>query len=162
MYRIHGTWYRMLPNPVNSVPPLPLQQIANSKWNYVDPQNLANGGIYSAEDVEKLNEHIMFPVEKVRKDIRGRHNTNAQSARRADSAENRREHDEEDLEWIHKIRIRIRRSHGNLCRMEDHQDDHQHHPERHRPTQGVRLEHPPPSSRMDITDPILHFPRRQE
>ena len=57
--------YRMLPNPVDSVPPLPLQPIANSKWNYVDPQNLANGGIYSAEDVEKLNEHIMFPVEKV-------------------------------------------------------------------------------------------------
>ena len=30
----------------------------------MDPQNLANGGIYSAEDVEKLKEHIMFPVEK--------------------------------------------------------------------------------------------------
>ena len=50
--------YRMLPNPVDSIPPLPLQPIANSKWNYVDPQNLTNGGIYSAEDVEKLNEHI--------------------------------------------------------------------------------------------------------
>ena len=65
MYRIHGTWYRMLPNPVDSVPPLPLQPMTNSKWNYVDPQNLANGGIYSAEDVEKLNDHIMFPVEKI-------------------------------------------------------------------------------------------------
>ena len=64
MYKIHVTWYRMLPNPVDSVPLSPLQPIANSKWNYVDPQNLANGGIYSAEDVEKLKEHIMFPVEK--------------------------------------------------------------------------------------------------
>lgn len=64
MYKIHGTWYRLLPRPVDSVPPMPLQSIAKSKWHYVDPHNLANGGIYSPEDIEKLKEHIMFPVEK--------------------------------------------------------------------------------------------------
>ena len=31
---------------------------------YVVPQNFANGGIYSSEDIEKLKQHIMFPVEK--------------------------------------------------------------------------------------------------
>ena len=30
----------------------------------MDLQYLANGCIYSADDVEKLKEHIMFPVEK--------------------------------------------------------------------------------------------------
>ena len=62
MYKIHGIWYRLLTNPVDSVPPLPLQPIAKSKWKYVDPQNLANSGTYSAEDIEKLKEHIMLPV----------------------------------------------------------------------------------------------------
>ena len=64
MNKIHGIWYRLLPNPIDSVPPLPLQPIAQSKWQYVDPQNLANGGIYSSEDIEKLKQHMMFPVEK--------------------------------------------------------------------------------------------------
>ena len=64
MYKIHSICYRLLPNPVVSVLPLPFRPVAKSKWQYVDPRYLANGGIYFAVDVEKLKEHIMFPVDK--------------------------------------------------------------------------------------------------
>ena len=54
----------MLPTPPKSSRQLPLHPIAKSKWQYMDPHKLANRGIYSADNVEKLKEHIMFPVEK--------------------------------------------------------------------------------------------------
>lgn len=34
---------------------------SSRQWNYVKSQN---GDIYSAEDLEKLKEHIIFPVER--------------------------------------------------------------------------------------------------
>ncbi|XP_076384601.1 uncharacterized protein LOC143263768 [Megalopta genalis] len=63
-YRIHGTWYKFTPRPVESAPPPPLQPLTTSTWKYTDPSNLASGGIYTEEDLQKLNEHIMFPIER--------------------------------------------------------------------------------------------------
>ncbi|KOC58647.1 hypothetical protein WH47_04874 [Habropoda laboriosa] len=64
MDKIHGTWYRFLPKPVDSMPPIPLQSITKARWQYIDPYNLASAGIYSTDDLNRLKEHIMFPVEK--------------------------------------------------------------------------------------------------
>ncbi|CAK9834636.1 Retrovirus-related Pol polyprotein from transposon 412 [Anthophora retusa] len=64
MFRIHGLWYRLTPKPVESLPPTPLKPLTKATWKYVNPHNLADGGIYSPEDLAKLKEHIMFPIER--------------------------------------------------------------------------------------------------
>lgn len=64
MFRVHGTWYRMMPRPIESMPPPSIQPLTRPKWKYVSPANLAGSGIYSTEDLERLRNHIMFPIEK--------------------------------------------------------------------------------------------------
>ncbi|XP_076618874.1 uncharacterized protein LOC143340594 [Colletes latitarsis] len=64
LYKLQGTWYRLSPKLVESLPPQPLAPLTKSTWKYIDPKNLANGGIYSHEDLENLKEHIMFPIER--------------------------------------------------------------------------------------------------
>ncbi|XP_076661080.1 uncharacterized protein LOC143364870 [Halictus rubicundus] len=65
LYKLHGVWYRLTPSLVETVAPSLLQPLATPAWKYVDPKNLATGGIYSQDDLENLQEHIMFPVDKV-------------------------------------------------------------------------------------------------
>lgn len=64
MYQIHGTWFRMMPRPTEAVPPPVIQPLTKPEWKYVSPANLATSGIYSAEDLERLQNHLMFPVER--------------------------------------------------------------------------------------------------
>ncbi|KOC58954.1 hypothetical protein WH47_00966 [Habropoda laboriosa] len=64
MYKIHGAWYKMIPKPIESLPPATLKPLAQATWKYINPHNLAEGGIYSPADVQKLKERIMFPIEQ--------------------------------------------------------------------------------------------------
>ncbi|KAL6419585.1 hypothetical protein ACFW04_011315 [Cataglyphis niger] len=64
MYRIDDTWFRITPRPVEALPPPIIQPLTKPKWKYVSPSNLATSGIYSTEDLDRLRNHIMFPVEK--------------------------------------------------------------------------------------------------
>ncbi|XP_076549270.1 uncharacterized protein LOC143308190 [Osmia lignaria lignaria] len=64
MYKIHNSWYRITPRVVEAIPPQRMQSITQPTWKYVDPANLATGGIYSPEDITRLRDHIMFPIEK--------------------------------------------------------------------------------------------------
>lgn len=64
MYHIQDTWFRMMPRPVESMPPPVIRPLTKPKWKYIDPSNLATSGIYSTEDLERLRNHILFPVEK--------------------------------------------------------------------------------------------------
>lgn len=64
MYKIHDIWYRFLPKPVESLTPPIIQPLTRPKWKYVSPAHLATSGIYTPENLERLREHIMFPVEK--------------------------------------------------------------------------------------------------
>lgn len=64
MYKIHNTWYRMLPRPTESLAPPTIQPLTRPAWNYVSPASLASSGIYNSEDIDRLRDHIMFPVEK--------------------------------------------------------------------------------------------------
>ena len=64
MYKIHETWFRFMPRPVESLPPPIIQPLTRPTWKYVTPTALATSGIYSDEDLNRLRNHIMFPVEK--------------------------------------------------------------------------------------------------
>lgn len=64
MYRVHGTWFRLMPRPVESLPPPTIQPLTQPTWKYISPSELATSGIYSSSDLERLRSHIMFPVEK--------------------------------------------------------------------------------------------------
>lgn len=64
MYKIHGTWFRMTPRPMETIPPPIIQPLTHPSWQYVSPSTLAVSGIYSNEDLDRLRAHIMFPVEK--------------------------------------------------------------------------------------------------
>lgn len=44
-FKLHGACCKLMPNPVQTIPPQSIQPISKSKWKYIDPQNLANGGI---------------------------------------------------------------------------------------------------------------------
>ncbi|EZA48616.1 hypothetical protein X777_13628 [Ooceraea biroi] len=64
MFRMHDSWYRMMPRPVEALPPPTIEPLTKPKWKYVSPSALATSGIYSTEDLDRLRNHIMFPVEK--------------------------------------------------------------------------------------------------
>lgn len=64
MYEIDGTWFRVTNRPVETLAPPAIQPLTKPGWKYVSPDALATSGIYSEEDLTRLRNHIMFPVEK--------------------------------------------------------------------------------------------------
>ncbi|XP_048512599.1 uncharacterized protein LOC125501329 [Athalia rosae] len=64
MYFLIDGWYKLLPNPVKSIPPTVMEPLTKPTWKYTNPGELATSGIYASEDLENLRERIMFPVER--------------------------------------------------------------------------------------------------
>lgn len=64
MFQIEGTWYRLTPKPVESLPPQMLQPMSRPTWKYIDTSSLATSGIYSQQELDNLRDHIMFPAER--------------------------------------------------------------------------------------------------
>ena len=64
MYLFGETWYKLLPNPVESIAPTIIKPLRKATWKYTNPSSLATSGIYSQSDLDKLRDHIMFPAEK--------------------------------------------------------------------------------------------------
>ncbi|XP_071580187.1 uncharacterized protein [Temnothorax nylanderi] len=64
MYRIDDAWFKLTPRPVEALPPPTIQPLSKPQWKYVNPANLATSGIYSTQDLDRLRNHIMFPIEK--------------------------------------------------------------------------------------------------
>lgn len=64
MYKIHDTWFRITSRPIETIPPPIIQPLTKPSWKYVSPNALASSGIYTNEDLDRLKNHIMFPVEK--------------------------------------------------------------------------------------------------
>lgn len=64
MFRIQETWFRMMPGPIEALPPPVIKPLTRPKWKYVSPAALATSGIYSAKDLDRLRNHIIFPIEK--------------------------------------------------------------------------------------------------
>jgi len=49
---------------VETISPLKIQSLTYPTWKYVNPASLATSGIYSTGDLDRLRNHIMFPVEE--------------------------------------------------------------------------------------------------
>jgi len=64
MYNIQGSWYRLMPRPQETAAPSIIQPLTKPTWKYVSPSSLATSGIYTNEDLDRLRDHIMFPMEK--------------------------------------------------------------------------------------------------
>ena len=64
MYQIHDTWYKMTPKPTESIAPPVIEPLTKPSWRYVSPDFLASSGIYTSGDLDRLRDHIMFPMEK--------------------------------------------------------------------------------------------------
>lgn len=63
-FKINGAWFRLTPKPMETLPPPIIQPLTHASWSYASPFNLAAGGIYSTEELDRLRSHIMFPIEK--------------------------------------------------------------------------------------------------
>lgn len=64
MYDVDGVWYKMLPFPTEARELQVLKPRKNPTWVYQNPGNLARQGIYAEEELEKLRDYIMSPVEQ--------------------------------------------------------------------------------------------------
>ena len=64
MYLSRETWYKLIPNPVQSIAPTIVKPLTKVSRKYTNPLSLATSGIYSQFDLDKPRDHIMFPVEK--------------------------------------------------------------------------------------------------
>lgn len=64
LFRINNKWYKIMPRPIESLPPQTMEPFVKPTWEYVEPQNIATSGIYTSQEIEELKNHIMFPVEK--------------------------------------------------------------------------------------------------
>ena len=63
-YQIGEQWYKLMPKPTAALSPAILTPQSKPTWKYVSPKDLATDGIYTQEDLDRLRESIMFPVEK--------------------------------------------------------------------------------------------------
>lgn len=64
MYKIDGTWFKITNRPIEVLAPPIIQPLTEPRWKYVSPDALATSGIYTEEDLTRLRNHIMFPVER--------------------------------------------------------------------------------------------------
>jgi len=64
MYKVHATWYKITQRPTEIAEPPTIRPLTHPTWKYVDTDSLAASGIYTEEDLSRLRDHIMFPVER--------------------------------------------------------------------------------------------------
>lgn len=66
MFKIHPqVWFKMLPNlMIKADNPEVLQPATKPTWTYNSPITLLMGGVYSEKDTRRLNDLILFPMEK--------------------------------------------------------------------------------------------------
>lgn len=64
LFKVDGTWFRVTNRPIEVIAPPVIQPLTKPNWKYVSPDTLATSGIYTEEDLTRLKNHIMFPVEK--------------------------------------------------------------------------------------------------
>lgn len=64
MFYIDNAWYKFTPKPTSTVEPVKLNPNKKKTWVYANIGDLANSGIYSKDDMDRMRERIMFPVEQ--------------------------------------------------------------------------------------------------
>ena len=63
-YKVGASWFRVSPKPTEALTPTVININTELTWVCQDPSDLANSGIYSVSDLQKLRDHINFPLEK--------------------------------------------------------------------------------------------------
>jgi len=63
MYKIKGGWISLTPRPAAIQSPQIMEPMTKPVWKYIEAEHLSDSGIYSQEDLSRLRDHIMFPVE---------------------------------------------------------------------------------------------------
>ena len=63
-FRIGNVWYKMMPRPIEAMPPIVINPVINSTWKYRNAANLAEGGIYTEKELGQMRDHINFPMEQ--------------------------------------------------------------------------------------------------
>ena len=64
VYRVKGGWISLTPQPSIVLPPQTLEPMVQPTWTYREIEHLAESGIYSENDLSRLRDHIMFPMEQ--------------------------------------------------------------------------------------------------
>ncbi|KMQ84581.1 hypothetical protein RF55_17519 [Lasius niger] len=64
VYLLGDEWYKFMPRPVDTTPPIVMKPLTKPVWKYVSPGSLATSGIYTESDLKELRDHIMFPAER--------------------------------------------------------------------------------------------------
>ena len=54
IYLFGETWYKLLPNRVESIAPTIVKPLTKATWKYTKPSSLATSDIYSQSDLDKL------------------------------------------------------------------------------------------------------------
>ncbi|XP_072767883.1 uncharacterized protein [Anoplolepis gracilipes] len=64
MYLLGDSWYKLIPNAVETIAPTIMKPLTKPTWKYISPGSLSTSGIYSEQELKDLRDHIMFPVER--------------------------------------------------------------------------------------------------
>lgn len=64
LFHVKGGWVSLTPAPSAVPAPNVLEPMHPPHWQYTDAEHLATSGIYTSNDLDRLKEHIMFPVER--------------------------------------------------------------------------------------------------
>lgn len=65
MFKIMGQWYQIIKgNPIQIYAPHQLTPTLNLQWTFQSTKSLADTGIYSQHDLDKLRDHIMYGTER--------------------------------------------------------------------------------------------------
>lgn len=64
LFKVDETWYKFLPNAVETLPPRIIEPHKAATWHYKNPAALATAGIYGKEDLDTLRQSLLFPMEK--------------------------------------------------------------------------------------------------
>ncbi|XP_074102027.1 uncharacterized protein LOC141529420 [Cotesia typhae] len=63
-FNINNAWYQILPQLTPTIEPGEISPNTKATWKYTAPEYLAKSGLCSDEDLSKLREAMMFPVER--------------------------------------------------------------------------------------------------
>lgn len=64
LFLVNNQWYEFSPKPREVNAPAILKPTTKPTWRYINPTSLGTSGVYTEKDLEKLRDHIMFPIER--------------------------------------------------------------------------------------------------
>lgn len=64
IFKIDDSWIKINPEPLRVLGPEELEPLTKASWKYESLASLATSGIYSRQDMEKLQDHLMFSEEQ--------------------------------------------------------------------------------------------------